>query len=138
MDSTLDRPLPVTTLETEPFWEGARAGRLVLMRCAECGRLAPPLAPRCPACLSAARAPQTCSGRVSLRGRTVLHLPALPGHPPPLVVVECAVAEEPAVMLVALDPEGISERLPPGAALRLGFATEANGQAYAVVAGAGA
>jgi uncharacterized protein len=32
------RPEPVATAETRPYWDAAREGRLVVQRCAGCGR----------------------------------------------------------------------------------------------------
>jgi uncharacterized OB-fold protein len=124
------RPIPVPTAETAPFWEGARTNALVLPQCASCGRIAPPTAPRCPSCLSADLTPFTCSGRASLRGRTVLHLSGLPGREPPLTIAECAVEEEPRVVLIALDPLDVTRALAPGAAVTLTFRAEENGWSY--------
>lgn len=36
-ESGLPAPQPVPTLETQPFWDAAAEGRLVLPRCAACG-----------------------------------------------------------------------------------------------------
>ena len=33
----ISKPLPQITPITQPFWEGARAGKLVMPRCRECG-----------------------------------------------------------------------------------------------------
>ncbi|VTU22709.1 putative nucleic-acid-binding protein containing a Zn-ribbon [Variovorax sp. SRS16] len=37
--SLLDLPLPRPTLLTQPFWDAARAHRLIIQRCDRCGRL---------------------------------------------------------------------------------------------------
>jgi uncharacterized protein len=36
--AAMSRPQPVATAETRPYWDAAREGRLVLQRCASCGR----------------------------------------------------------------------------------------------------
>ena len=37
ISKTTDKPLPEITDQTRPFWESAKAGKLVLQKCAECG-----------------------------------------------------------------------------------------------------
>jgi len=34
-----ERPLPVPTRESQPYWDGLREGRLMLQHCAECGKV---------------------------------------------------------------------------------------------------
>lgn len=127
------RPEPVPTAETRAFWQGAREERLVLHACTNCGGLSAPLSPRCPDCLSDSLTDAPMSGRVCLRGRTVLHIDGLPGRKPPFTVVECTPEEAPNVTLVALDETKATASLGPGAALQLGFAADLNGVFYAVV-----
>jgi uncharacterized protein len=62
-----------------------------------------------------------CSGRATLKGRTVLHVAAFNGQSLPAVLVECAIEEEPRVVLVANDPDDSTLGLPPGASVRIGF-----------------
>lgn len=52
MQAPSSRPQPVATAETQPYWDAAREGRLVVQRCKECGRHQ--FYPRgfCTACLS--------------------------------------------------------------------------------------
>ncbi len=127
------RPQPVATAETRPFWEGAGEGALRLRRCAHCGRLAAPLAPRCVACLGDAFEVETLSGRAQLKGRSVVHLQPLPGREGPLVIVEAALHEDPRIVLIALDEAGVTETALPGAALRLGFGPVEGAHRFAVV-----
>jgi uncharacterized OB-fold protein len=47
------KPLPRPSPESVPFWEGAKAGRLMLPRCNRCGRFWFPPSQRCRHCLSA-------------------------------------------------------------------------------------
>jgi uncharacterized OB-fold protein len=37
MQAPILRPQPVATAETQPYWDAARAARLVVQRCASCG-----------------------------------------------------------------------------------------------------
>ena len=58
MNSEIARPPPdalfslLTDQWTQPFWDAARAHRLVAPRCAACGRFRMPPTPFCPHCLS--------------------------------------------------------------------------------------
>ncbi len=44
--------IPAVTELTRPYWENARAGRLVTQRCRSCGRIWHPPLPACPHCHS--------------------------------------------------------------------------------------
>jgi uncharacterized OB-fold protein len=44
--------IPAITDLTKPYWENARAGRLVTQRCRSCGRIWHPPLPACPHCHS--------------------------------------------------------------------------------------
>ena len=46
------KPLPAPDPDTQPFWEGCRAGKLLIQRCAQCGTHRFPPGPFCPACQS--------------------------------------------------------------------------------------
>ncbi len=46
------RPIPTPTSFTKPFWEGAKAGRLRLQRCKDCGTVTYYPRPACMRCLS--------------------------------------------------------------------------------------
>ncbi len=45
-----DAPPPAADLDSAPFWEGARARRLMIQACPACGRLRFPPMPGCPHC----------------------------------------------------------------------------------------
>lgn len=44
------KPVPVPSPETAPFWEAAKAHRLSLPKCAQCGKVRFPPSGHCPAC----------------------------------------------------------------------------------------
>lgn len=115
-------PRPVPTEESALFWSNAAEGRLVLKTCEPCGRSVAPLAPRCPKCLSAALSSAEFSGRAFLKGRTTLHIPAYFGQQTPYVLVEVALVEDPSLVLIAVDPNGVTNGLKPEAAIRISFA----------------
>src|SRR5215469_1219866 len=47
---SMDRVLPQPTPETQHFWDGCKAGELLLQRCSECSKPYFPPRPFCPAC----------------------------------------------------------------------------------------
>jgi uncharacterized OB-fold protein len=73
-----DLPTPVVTPETAPYWDGARAGKLLLQRCLDCGALR--FYPRraCPACWSERGEWTEASGRGRVHSFTVIHRPPAP------------------------------------------------------------
>jgi uncharacterized OB-fold protein len=50
----LQRPIPVPTDLTKPFWDAAKEQKLVIQKCSACGKLAYPPRQRCNQCNSAA------------------------------------------------------------------------------------
>lgn len=70
--------LPQPDPETEPYWEAAREGRLLIKRCAACGKAF--FYPRtyCPACWSADTEWIEASGRGTVYTFTVVHQNDLP------------------------------------------------------------
>jgi len=68
--------LPRPTPETQPFWDGARAGNLMLPWCEDCGQ--PHFYPRslCPHCHSTRLSWRPASGRGRLYSYVINHKPA--------------------------------------------------------------
>ncbi len=50
--SAPERPMPVPTRESQPYWDGLREGRFMLQQCAACGRVRHYPRPVCPDCFS--------------------------------------------------------------------------------------
>ncbi len=71
--SDTKRPAPVETALTAGFWEGVRAGRLVIQRCLECGLLRHYPQPMCPACRQLGFDWAPVSGRGVIHSYTVAH-----------------------------------------------------------------
>lgn len=69
-----DKPIPVQGIHTRPFWEGTKAGRLMLPRCEDCGRVH--WYPRhiCPYCHSVRLAWTEASGLGKIYTFAVQHL----------------------------------------------------------------
>ena len=87
-----DRPLPLVSGVTAPFWEAARDRRLVVQRCDDCQAYRFPPDPGCPACGSPRATWTPVSGRAVLYSWTVGHPPMLPffqaRSPWPVAVVQ--------------------------------------------------
>ena len=77
-ESMTDKPVPVPTPETQPFWDGCAAGELRIQRCTDCGK--PYFYPRpvCPNCGSGNVEWFTASGRATLYSYVINHR-AAPG-----------------------------------------------------------
>ena len=66
-------PVPVADEESRPFYEGAKEGKLMLVRCSSCGRHRLPGRERCDACWSTASAWAQASGRGKLYSWGIMH-----------------------------------------------------------------
>ena len=84
------RPMPGISDDTRFFWEGARAGKLLIQRCKACGTLRHPPGPVCPSCHSFEWDTVEASGRGTVYSFVVMHYPEVPpfNHPNPIVLVE--------------------------------------------------
>lgn len=80
-----EKPIPTIAPETQHFWDGAKAGKLLLQRCLDCGEIYFPPRPFCPACGSRNIEIMEASGRGRLYSYTISHLPT-PGYEPPFIV----------------------------------------------------
>jgi uncharacterized OB-fold protein len=67
------KPLPRPSPESLPFWEGAKAKKLMLQRCKACGRFWFPPSQRCRHCLSPDFAWQEVSGEGRICSFVVFH-----------------------------------------------------------------
>jgi uncharacterized OB-fold protein len=64
---------PTVTDENRPFWDGARAGRLVMQQCTQCGHIRYPIQALCPKCLSDQCSWAELSGRGTVFAVVVYH-----------------------------------------------------------------
>uniref|UniRef100_A0A2A4Z047 ChsH2 rubredoxin-like zinc ribbon domain-containing protein n=1 Tax=OCS116 cluster bacterium TaxID=2030921 RepID=A0A2A4Z047_9PROT len=128
--SNINRPTPKPSAENLPFWEAAKAGKLQLAKCLECGRIPYPPTPRCPSCLSSDQSWIVLSGRATLRGWTNIHLDALPGHNAPICLVECALIEDPRSIIALIDESGSAIGAAPNSQMQITFEMNENGWAY--------
>lgn len=84
------RPRPGMSADTQFFWDGLREQRLLIQRCADCGRLRHPPGPACPTCHSLRWDTLQASGRGHIYSFVVMHYPELPPfeYPLPIALVE--------------------------------------------------
>jgi len=106
-----DKPLPVIDHDSAPYWEAARAGRLDIPLCGDCGKHH--FYPRaiCPYCHSANLRFDTVSGRGEIHTFTIARRPAGPAFADdvPYVVALIQLEEGPRMMsrVQTGDPGGV-------------------------------
>ncbi len=107
----MTRPLPEVTVQNEFFWTAGSDGVLRIQQCQSCQALIHPPAPICRYCRSHDMGVRDLSGTATLSAFTVNHRFGFPGLPPPYVVAQVAIAEDPRVRLttniVECDPEDL-------------------------------
>jgi acetyl-CoA acetyltransferase/uncharacterized OB-fold protein len=107
----LTRPLPQLTFDNEYFWKSGADGRLRLQECQSCQALIHPPAPICRYCRSHDMGVRAVSGKATLSAFTVNHRFGFPDLPPPYVIAQVAIAEDPRVRLttniIECDPDDL-------------------------------
>lgn len=115
------RPLPQLTNENEFFWTAGADGVLRIQECRSCQALIHPPAPICRYCRSQEMGVRDVSGTGTLSAFTVNHRFGFPDLPPPYVVAQVAVAEDPRVRLTTNIVECEPEDLVLGQAVEVVF-----------------
>lgn len=93
-------PVPVVTALDEHFWRGGADGRLLILRCDECGYWLHPPGPVCRRCFSARVTPAGVSGRGRVRTLTVNHQPWFPELATPYVIAIVELEEQPGLQFL--------------------------------------
>jgi acetyl-CoA acetyltransferase/uncharacterized OB-fold protein len=105
------RPLPELTPQNEFFWTAGGDGVLRIQECRDCEALIHPPQPVCRYCRGRNLGAREVSGKATLSAFTVNHRFGFPDLPPPYVVAQVAVVEDPRVRLttniVDCDPEDL-------------------------------
>ena len=73
------KPLPQPDEASQPFFDGARQGKLMIMRCKNCGAYRYPARDRCDVCWSTATAWVQASGRGTVYTFGIMHQLYAPG-----------------------------------------------------------
>jgi len=74
-DTTYRKPVPDISPDTRPYWDGLKEGRLMLQRCADCGKIRHYPRPVCDGCYSMNVGWVQASGRGSIHSYTISHHP---------------------------------------------------------------
>ncbi|MEP3787258.1 MAG: Zn-ribbon domain-containing OB-fold protein [Ascidiaceihabitans sp.] len=110
-----EKPHPEIYPETQFYWDGAKAGQLLLNHCTSCDQSYFPPRPFCPSCGNRDVTVREASGKGRLYSYVISHLPA-PGYEPPYIVAVVEL-EEGTRMLTNLldcpvDPSAIEVDMP--------------------------
>mgnify|MGYP006293559181 CR=1 FL=1 len=73
MSNEYTKPLPKITALTKPFWDHAKAGRVAVQLCRDCGDVRFPPSPVCPRCLSDNQGWRVTQGRGTLESWVEFH-----------------------------------------------------------------
>jgi uncharacterized OB-fold protein len=115
MSESFTKPVPNPSPDTQPYWDGLAAGKLLIQRCTACGTLRHYPRPVCDRCWSMAHEWVPASGQGTVQSWTVCHHPFHMGFK----------AESPYVLLTVDLAEGVRAmgqlRGLPADALRLGL-----------------
>ncbi|MBF8644376.1 MULTISPECIES: OB-fold domain-containing protein [Pseudomonas] len=111
-----NKPMPVATEISAPFWEGLKARRLLIQQCGACAQWLFYPRRHCPACLAPDPAWREVSGQATLYSYTLTRIPTLPDFidemPQKLAVVELAEGVRINTTLVGLEEGQISVGMP--------------------------
>ncbi|MEO6397190.1 MAG: OB-fold domain-containing protein [Tepidiformaceae bacterium] len=94
-DRTIPKPLPEADESSRPFFEGAMEGKLMLMKCTDCGAFRLPSRHHCDDCLSPEFQWVESSGRGTVRTFGVMHQKYHPGFELPYNVTVVELEEGP-------------------------------------------
>lgn len=122
---------PMSTRNTDWFWEEAAEGRLSIQQCQSCKHLWHPPRPICPDCHSTELAPAQMSGRGTLYSYIRVSYPPPRGfdEPPLIVLVDL---EEGGIRLISNIVDAQLENLTPDAPVEVDFELTARGRTVPV------
>lgn len=103
------RPLPGISDDTRFFWDGTRAGKLLIQRCKACGTLRHPPGPCCPKCQSFEWDALEASGRGTIYSFVVMHYPEVPpfDYPNPIGLIELEEGTRLIAQLTGIKPDDV-------------------------------
>jgi uncharacterized OB-fold protein len=95
------KPLPEPTRDSKPYWDGLAEGRLMIQKCAACGKLRHYPRPVCESCYSMEVTWTQASGRGCVHSWTVAHHAFHPGFKAELPYILALVDLEEGVRMTA-------------------------------------
>ena len=114
--SSVSKPVPAVTPEMREFFDGAKAGRLMLQKCGECGTLRFPAHESCSKCNSTKSSWVPVSGRGEVFSFNIMHQVYHPGFaaevPYAVVVVELEEGCKFVSNLIGIKPHDIKCGMP--------------------------
>ena len=106
-----EKPLPVVDVESKPFWDGAKAHKLMLQHCQSCGKYIYYPRTLCPHCKDDKVEWKQASGEGTIYSYTVAHRPAGPAFKAdvPYVIALIDLKEGPRMLsnIVTDDPSSV-------------------------------
>jgi len=113
-EATPPRPRPAITRDNAFWWEGVKAGTLLIQRCGGCGTLRHPPRPMCPRCLSLEWDTVEASGRGTVYSFVVSHHPQVPAFDYPLAIALIELEEGTRLVsnVVDIDPADVHVGMP--------------------------
>lgn len=78
-EDTYNKPIPEPTLDSQPYWDGLKAHRLLLQKCGRCGKIRHYPRPVCDSCFSMEVEWIEASGKGKVHSWTETHHPFHPG-----------------------------------------------------------
>lgn len=125
MENTL--PKPISNADSQPYWQGAREGKLLIRKCSACGQLH--FMPRhlCPHCWSDDLEWVEASGKGSIHSYTIIRRASDPrfAHLVPYVVALVDLEEGPRMMANVLGENALETQI--GDAVSLVFEDRGDG-----------
>jgi uncharacterized OB-fold protein/acyl dehydratase len=108
------RPRPAITQDNAFFFDGAKAGKLLIQKCASCGKLRHPPRPVCPHCRSLEWTAIEAAGRGTVYSFVVNHYPQVPAfdYPLPVGLIELEEGTRLVSDIVGIDPADVKIGLP--------------------------
>lgn len=101
MPTEIEPPRPAPDALTQPFWDGCRQRKLLILRCSNCGHYIHFPRPVCRFCLSTDLVPEAVSGRATVVTYAVAVQPFHPYYADkvPYVIGTVELAEQPGLMM---------------------------------------
>jgi hypothetical protein len=121
MNEIYRKPVPDISNDTRPYWDGLKAGKLMLQRCADCGKVRHYPRPMCDGCYSMNVDWVQSTGKGAVHSYTISHHPFHAGFKEEMPYVLVTVDLEEGVRLNA-QARGIGEdEVRVGLPVKIGF-----------------